>query len=302
MSGDNPFEVSLHAQPLTGQYEEEGSPQETIVPSVSKFGFTWPADSYVNHHRTGQRRLSSSGGGSESSVEEVLTSITGSPGKSRPSVMTTSPTEPPGGGLVPTSHPALSRAYSSPHPSQLGHLRNPCRHASAASSPDTSPEETQEISHLRELSLELADSVQMVIQTLLQISPPQVLDPAKEQFSACSVSFPTSSISAMFTSMKSLNYMSANMASFCTAAMKAQSIGQKMLDPPFGMASHEPSDFDIGELLQSVGDALSGIAADAGVDIILYHGDVGIKHVAVRGDESGITYALSHVSNTYYCS
>ena len=55
-------------------------------------------------------------------------------------------------------------------------------------------------------------------------------------------------------------------------------------------------DFDIGENLQSVGDALSGMAADVGVDLVLFHGDVGMKHIAVKGDEIGISYTLSHVS------
>ncbi len=56
-------------------------------------------------------------------------------------------------------------------------------------------------------------------------------------------------------------------------------------------------DFDIGETLQSVGDAVSGLAADVGVDLVLFHGDVGMKHIAVKGDEIGIGYTLSHVSN-----
>jgi osomolarity two-component system response regulator SSK1 len=55
-------------------------------------------------------------------------------------------------------------------------------------------------------------------------------------------------------------------------------------------------DFDIGEILQSVGDALGGMASDVGVDLVLYHGDVGMKHIAVKGDETGICYMLSHVS------
>ena len=55
------------------------------------------------------------------------------------------------------------------------------------------------------------------------------------------------------------------------------------------------NDFDIGEMLQSVGDALSGVAAQAGVDLVLFHGDVGMKHIAVKGDESGLSYTLSHV-------
>ena len=55
-------------------------------------------------------------------------------------------------------------------------------------------------------------------------------------------------------------------------------------------------DFDIGENLQSAGDALGGMAADLGVDLVLFHGDVGMKHIAVKGDEIGISYTLSHVS------
>jgi osomolarity two-component system response regulator SSK1 len=163
--------------------------------------------------------------------------------------------------------------------------------------------------HFHELSLELADSVQMVTQTLLQLSPPQVLDPAKEQFSACALPIPTPSVSALFTVMKSLNYMSANMAAFSTPPLSARS-----RDPSNQSTTNEDScystisntslqapqtsmhDFDIGEILQSVGDALGGMASDVGVDLVLFHGDVGMKHIAVKGDEMGICYTLSHVS------
>ena len=60
-------------------------------------------------------------------------------------------------------------------------------------------------------------------------------------------------------------------------------------------ASVISEDFDIGEMLQSVGDALSGLAAQAGVELVLYHSDVGMRHVSVRGDECGVSYSLSHV-------
>lgn len=125
----------------------------------------------------------------------------------------------------------------------------------------------------------------MVIQTLLQISPPHLLDPAKEQFSACALQIPTTSISALFTSMKNLNYMSKHMSSLLSPFVET---------PTYDVATQD--EFDIGEMLQSVGDALSGIAAEAGVELVLFHGDVAMKHVAVRGDECGISYSLSHVS------
>ena len=62
----------------------------------------------------------------------------------------------------------------------------------------------------------------------------------------------------------------------------------------------EPSsmlqDFDIGEMVQSVGDLLGGLTAQAGVDLVLFHGDVGMKHFSVKADEGGVCYVLSHVS------
>jgi osomolarity two-component system response regulator SSK1 len=128
----------------------------------------------------------------------------------------------------------------------------------------------------------------MVIQTMLQISPPQLFDPAKEQVSACALSIPTPSMSAMFTAMKNLNYISANLTTFCTDD------GPDTTFPP----SDTCNDFDIGEMLQNVGDALSGAAAQVGVELVLFHGDVALKHIYVRGDESGTSYLLAHVSQS----
>ncbi|TFY69491.1 hypothetical protein EVJ58_g373 [Rhodofomes roseus] len=192
--------------------------------------------------------------------------------------------------------PRLSRAFSMPLPSQLGSLRNPRRVASSPDNDDTTTiiQLPPEYAHFHELSLELADSVQMVIQTLLQLSPPQVLDPAKEQFSACSLSIPTPSVSAMFTSMKNLNYMSANMSalSLDPPIQQATTAGERLGMPTLF------NDFDIGEMLQSAGDALSGVAAQAGVDLVLFHGDLGMKHVGPSLRSLFLRRLLSHVGAT----
>lgn len=178
-----------------------------------------------------------------------------------------------------------------PLPSRLNYLQHP--HRVTPSSPLTplvAPPKlpSLENAHYNEISLELADSVQGIVQTLLQISPSQVLDPAKEQYSACSLSVPTTSIGSLFSAMKHLNYISANMSAFCS--------DRSFSDSANPMAPNEiaPIDFDVGELLQTVGDALSGAAAHVGVDIVLYHADVGMKHIGVKGDECGIEYALSN--------
>jgi osomolarity two-component system, response regulator SSK1 len=188
----------------------------------------------------------------------------------------------------------FSRTFSMPLPSQLSHLQNPHKPHRHHSTPLVLSAQS---SRVREISMELADSIQMVVQTMLQISPPQVLDPAKERFSACSLSVPTSSMSAMFTTIKNINYLSANMLSFCEQP--------SLLSGPSNEHAANTTmhnEFDIGEMLQCLGDALSGAAAQVGVDLVLYHGNIGIRHVYVSGDESAISFALSHVcrSSTIY--
>ena len=298
---------------VAGDGADGEHPQPVVVelPLSNRFGVAWPADpppplsAHPDLPATVSSALSSSEGETDASESEP------SSRERRPPRASAATEESDDSEFVtPTNHlnsdrdpldqlahhstvPRLSRAFSMPLPSQLGPLQNPRRTASSsdASSPIAGPDE-QSV-HLQELSLELADSVQMVIQTLLQLSPPQVLDPAKEQFSACSLSIPTPSVSAMFTSMKNLNYMSANMSTFGTEIPGA---GVPPRRPRSEPATSTYVDFDVGEMLQSVGDALSGVAAQAGVDLVLFHDELDMRHVAVRGDESGLSYTLSHVS------
>lgn len=286
--------------------------QDAVVvdlPPSNKFGFAWPAEQpeSIPIPLAVERpaALSSSEGETDISEEE-----SSAPTKRQPKLDDfgedsefTTPTHyldseqnPMDDAGQTPAQPRLSRAFSTPSQLQLGSLRHP-RRASMSFNPasPTVSEPSADLEHLHELSLELADSVQMVIQTLLQLSPPQVLDPAKEQFSACSLSIPTPSISALFTSMKNLNYMSANMSAFSTKVASFMGGGMSVPEDSVPSISTVHNDFDIGEMLQSVGDALSGVAAQAGVDLVLFHGDVGMKHIAVKGDESGVSYTLSHV-------
>ena len=94
----------------------------------------------------------------------------------------------------------------------------------------------------------------------------------------------------MFTAMKNINYISANMTSFCDHRAED---AISLQEPAKSETMH--NEFDIGEMLQCVGDTMSGLAAQVGVDLVIYHGDVGLKHVYVSGDESGIGFALTHV-------
>lgn len=196
--------------------------------------------------------------------------------------------------------PRPSRTFPAPLPSQLEHLQNPHRTQAELPSSTSVPVTPQSYdgSRFHEVSLELADSVEMVVQTLLQISPAQILDPAKEQYAACSLSVPTSSVSAVLTTMKNLNFMSANMLELCgrSGGTIPQAEDDALVSSPVTRTLIAPSDFDVGEMLQGVGDALSGCAAQRGVDLVLVHADVGLRHVAVRGEELGLSNTLTHVS------
>jgi len=186
--------------------------------------------------------------------------------------------------------PKLSRAFSTPTPAQLRQFSNPRRTTSDGQWNPKPLDPIPDFEQFHELSLELADSVQVVVQTLLQFCPPQILDTAKEQLSGCSISVPTPSMSAILTSMKNLNYISAHICAFGFPS-STSSTEAKSRNLPAPIMSH----FDIGEMLQAVGDSLSGLAAQAGVDLVLFHQDVGMKHVAVKGDESCLSYLLSYV-------
>ena len=172
----------------------------------------------------------------------------------------------PPGSSVPTARPFVSTYPSSSESGSSERLRTP----------------------LETVSLELADGLQSAIQTLLHLSPPHLLDNAKEQYSGCTVQVPSTSLSALMSSMRGLNYLSANARALC------EDVVSHAEDGVFGL-SNKKDDFDIGELLQSVADLLCGQAAQAGVDFVLFHGDVGIKHVSVNGSAEGLAYALGHV-------
>lgn len=266
------------------------------LPLSSKFSVSWPSETRTASTPPASERsnLSFSEGESEPSDSDSGNEHRNSPEHSNDAKVAATPMSA-RTNAGPRSSPTLprfSRALSMPLPSQLGYLKHP--HRSGPQEGSLSYPATPDSEPLKELSVELADSVQMVIQTMLQITPPQLLDPAKEQFSACALSVPISSMSAILTSMKNLNYISANMPGLCSYPQSPE--GSRSTETSRACTPAILIDFDIGEMLQSVGDSLSGAAAQAGVDLVLYHGDdIGLRHVCVRGDEGGISYALSHV-------
>ncbi|KAG8737002.1 ssk1 response regulator receiver, partial [Ceratobasidium sp. 414] len=266
----------------------------------SKFGFAFPD---TDSGATSLPLVASLGEVADTDARADLSAVEAQDGPPSPS------TDIPGA----TPLPRLARAFSMPVASQLGHLRHPRRppgfRSPNSSSYGGSQPYTPGLSAVysapnsavphdyvapREnpppfsgLSLELADTAQLIIQTLLQLSPPYLLDPAHEQFSGCTLQMPTTSVGAMLTAMKALNWMSVRLPGFVEAENASLE----------SVIEEDKSDevFDIGELLQNVGDVLAGIAAQAGIDVVIYHADVTLKHVGVKGEEGGVSYVLSHI-------
>ncbi|WVR05259.1 hypothetical protein IAU60_002271 [Kwoniella sp. DSM 27419] len=189
--------------------------------------------------------------------------------------------------------PTFNRTFSSPLPNRMGYLKHPlspvyhdlgAAHSPFVMTPSDSPVTAKPMpaTPLHTVSLELADSLQSAIQTLLHLAPPHLLDNAKEQYSGCTVQVPATSLSALLTSMRGLNFLSAN----------AETLAEGR---DHGPVMRKGEDFDIGELLQNVADMLSGQASQQSVDFVLFHGDVGIKHVSVDGDVEGLSYTLGHI-------
>lgn len=299
---------AAYPRSLASVHSDDGTPPSELAGPTNRFTLTWAVDPPLSFHaplgyaleRSGTASSTSDGESDHSekdhtspnwrySQDDVSSDSDGVVSHRSKAQQQSSPDG------TPHVH-KLSRPFSVPLPSQLEHLQNPRRHhglispVSEVPLPQRDPQPN--VTHLHELSLELADSVQMVVQTLLQISPTQILDPAKEQYAACSLLVPTTCMSAMLTTMKSLNFVSANMSDLFLNSVSPQEIAQELCVPSPPVAV---SDFDIAETLQGVGDVLSGCAAQVGVDLVLFHGDVGLRHVAVRGEEFALSTTLTHV-------
>ncbi|TIA87758.1 hypothetical protein E3P99_02982 [Wallemia hederae] len=182
------------------------------------------------------------------------------------------------------SHQFAHRTYSAPVASQLGHLQNPNLSNYTHTSDDASDLHPSALQ--KQASQELADLVQLPIQTIIQLSPPHLLDHAKEQYAACGLTFPTPSISSFLTVSKALNYLSI----FLSSPHKS-----KRTDAPAFNLS-----WDIGEMLQGVADGLAGLAAERSVNVVIAHSGANLQHVSVKGsspviNEGSLSFGLLHI-------
>jgi osomolarity two-component system response regulator SSK1 len=145
---------------------------------------------------------------------------------------------------------------------------------------------------LTTVSQEIQDVALMVITTLEQFSPASILSNTHELLSACSLAVPIASISAINTTIRQVCHVSSHLQLLSKLTAQGWNTDNALLPlPPLSL-----QEFDIGELLQNIGDALAGVASKLDVKLVIYHCDNNLHHKLVLGDEGAIRHALLNVS------
>ncbi|KAG2178461.1 hypothetical protein INT44_001613 [Umbelopsis vinacea] len=139
---------------------------------------------------------------------------------------------------------------------------------------------------LTTLATEVEDATVMLTATLHYFSPSRILEGSHELLSACSIPVPIASISAINTTTKQVRYLSAQLP-----LLARLSLAQTDIDMDIELSTVE-KEFDIGDLLQAVGDTMAGIAAKLDVKLVIYHSDNALHYTNVRGDEDVLRHTL----------
>lgn len=137
-------------------------------------------------------------------------------------------------------------------------------------------------------SQEIKDAAVMIMSTLEQFAPPSILSNTYELLSACSMAVPITTISAINTTVKQACHIGSQLkvlSSMLSEHIKSESVETTVNEP-----------FDVGELVQNVGDALAGMSAKLGVHFVIYHMDNGLHYSTIIGDEDATRHTLVHVS------
>ncbi|ORZ21624.1 hypothetical protein BCR42DRAFT_481239 [Absidia repens] len=131
------------------------------------------------------------------------------------------------------------------------------------------------------LAREIQESTMMVKITLEQFSPITILNNTHELLSPCSMAVPVTNISAIHTTINEVGHIGSHLH-----------LVSRLLRQDSTHVSPVYCDFDISELIQTVGDALSALASKLDVSVILYHMDNGLHCINVLGDENAIKHSI----------
>ncbi|KAI7902181.1 uncharacterized protein BX663DRAFT_474090 [Cokeromyces recurvatus] len=143
------------------------------------------------------------------------------------------------------------------------------------------------------ISQEIRDAGLMVRATLEQFSPSSILSNTHELLSTCSIAVPIASISAINTTIQEACHISSHLN--LISKMLRDSDTHSTIPEEKIIRTNVKNEFDVGELLQNVGDALAGMSANLGVHFVIYHVDNGFYYPNVIGDEDAIKHSLTNL-------
>lgn len=143
----------------------------------------------------------------------------------------------------------------------------------------------------------------MITTTLEHFSPTSILARTHELLSACTIAVPITSISAIHTAIKQVHHVSDNL-DLVTRLLTSpthhhhhsDTLSQQHHDTQEDALPSNDVQFDIGGLVQNVGDALAGMAAKLDVYLVIYHADNGLHYSNVTGNEGIIRHTLLDAS------
>ncbi|KAI7899688.1 uncharacterized protein BX663DRAFT_440604 [Cokeromyces recurvatus] len=163
-----------------------------------------------------------------------------------------------------------------------------------------------QLAFLTTVSQEIQDVALMVITTLEQFSPTSILssgtNTTHELLNACSLAVPIASISAIGVMIRQVCHISSHLHLLSALTAQAWSKSRQNNNIQPSLPELKLNEFDIGELLQNVGDALAGVASKLNVKFVIYHYDNSLHHTSVIGDEGAIRHALlNHLRNVLEC-
>ncbi|KAK9711153.1 Two-component response regulator SSK1p [Basidiobolus ranarum] len=150
---------------------------------------------------------------------------------------------------------------------------------------------TESTSHrcqfIKTVAMEFEDTTSMAVQIVKQLSPPELLIKPQEHVSACSIPIPTASVTAIHTSLRHIINISSRLNVISQLITNDDQANENLR-----LILSNKSEFEIGGLIQSIGDLLAGTAAESKVELVLCHEDSGFHHMHVLGNENAFRHAL----------
>jgi hypothetical protein len=139
--------------------------------------------------------------------------------------------------------------------------------------------------HLEIASREICDVAHMVTSIIEQYAPIFISPVSQEYLSSCSIAMPIASTLAISTAMKQIIHISSGLQ-------------KPTSSPPQGQV--QTNNFDLCELLQSVGDAMEGVCATSDVAMVIYFTDSEWKSICIESNPGFLRHGLIRVSKKLF--